>query len=97
MGWRCFSLVVVVLPLISGIVSAQLSGLPPDGERLKMQPPATGVRRDVPQAPFVVCGTLIVPTDSRIDPKIRIEPPKTNAEYTIRTLEPPICWPDSPR
>lgn len=46
-----------------------------------------------PQKPFVVCGTLIVPADPGMDPKIRVPPP-AGVEHTMRILIPPMCKPD---
>jgi hypothetical protein len=44
--------------------------------------------------PKVVCGMLIVPADPSLDPKMRIAPPQNpNVEYTIRTIDPPVCNP----
>ena len=48
------------------------------------------------EAPKVVCGTLIIPADPKIDPGINIDPYATRPDmrYTIRRLTPPICKPE---
>jgi hypothetical protein len=43
--------------------------------------------------PVVVSGTLIVPADPRIDPKIRVGPPEDGVTHTMRTMPPPRCEP----
>jgi hypothetical protein len=120
MGWRWFTLVALVLPLFSGVLSAQLlfernprqdpyqklfrdalpgqaAGSRRDDERLKALPSPL-VRRDArPGAPYVVCGTLIVPADPRVDPKIRVGPPDAQVDHTMRIIEPPICRAPEPR
>lgn len=62
-------------------------------------PPPGAMRPDraAKAGPRVVCGTTLVPGDSSIDPGIqaRVAPP--TARPTIRAVEPPICWPASPR
>jgi hypothetical protein len=41
--------------------------------------------------PKVVCGMIVIPADLSIDPKIRAELPKTDTQYTIRAVPPPVC------
>jgi hypothetical protein len=54
-------------------------------------PRAPLIVREAPQKPYVVCGTLIVPADASIDPKMRIVPPDSGVKHTMRTISPPIC------
>jgi hypothetical protein len=49
--------------------------------------------REAPQKPVVVCGTMILPADPRIDPKMRIAPPSDGADHKLHTITPPICKP----
>ena len=46
------------------------------------------------QKPSVVCGTLIVPADPAIDPKIKIAPRNDGVEHKLRIVTPPICKPE---
>jgi hypothetical protein len=47
-------------------------------------------------APEVRCGILVIPADPTIDPKIRVGPPPSTTEHTMRLLEPP-CPGSAPR
>jgi hypothetical protein len=55
-------------------------------------PPSTGPA--TPPAPKVVCGTLLVPADPAVDPKMRVRPPDTGVRYSGRTIAPPLCKPE---
>ena len=59
----------------------------------KTKPRATVIRRATPQKPFVVCGTLIVPADPKVDSKMRVAPPDDHVEHKLRIVTPPICKP----
>jgi len=59
----------------------------------KAKPRATVISRATPQKPFVVCGTLIVPADPKVDSKMRVGPPDDHVEHTLRIVRPPICKP----
>lgn len=41
--------------------------------------------------PRVVCGMTLIPAPN-VDPKMAIEPNTDSTRYTIRAIEPPICW-----
>ena len=43
--------------------------------------------------PKLVCGTLLIPGNARVDPKIRAEAPKTSTKFTMRGIQPRVCWP----
>ena len=43
------------------------------------------------QKPFVMCGTLVVPADPSVDPKIRVGPREDGVWDTIRVVPPPAC------
>jgi hypothetical protein len=43
--------------------------------------------------PKVVCGMTIIPADPKFDPKMAIERKSDGTEYTMRTIDPPICNP----
>jgi hypothetical protein len=43
--------------------------------------------------PKVVCGMLLIPGDPSVDPGIRVERRDSDTKFTIRAIEPPICWP----
>lgn len=45
------------------------------------------------QAPRVVCGMTLVPTDPKLDPKIRRVPPQNGVKFSMKRLSPPICAP----
>lgn len=67
------------------------------GERGPVQRPTAplrGVSRRAPQKPTVVCGTMIVPADPTIDPKMRVKPPSQGVEHKLRIVKPPICKPE---
>ena len=42
-------------------------------------------------APRIVCGTLVIPADPNIDPKIFIERRPDDTHYTIRAIPAPVC------
>lgn len=44
--------------------------------------------------PKVICGMTIIPVDPNVDPRIRLDVPKTETKFTIRAVQPPICKPD---
>lgn len=44
--------------------------------------------------PRVVCGMTIVPVNPAIDAEIHLKRPDAGTEYTMRTLKPPMCWPE---
>jgi hypothetical protein len=56
-------------------------------------PPVRLIPRAAPPKPVVVCGTLIIPADPSIDPKIRVGPPDDGVDYKIRIVPPPVCRP----
>jgi hypothetical protein len=49
-----------------------------------------------PSKPTVVCGMTLIPTNPKIDPKIRVTPKADGTRYTIRAIEPPTCWVPTP-
>ena len=50
------------------------------------------------QRPRVVCGMTLLPANPAIDPKMAVEPRRDDTRYTIRAIEPPVCWiPESER
>ena len=51
----------------------------------------TGTR--APRKPIVACGTLVVPIDPRVDPKIRVGPRDEGVGHTMRVIPPPPCDP----
>jgi hypothetical protein len=46
--------------------------------------------------PRVVCGMTMIPGDPSIDPKMLVQPKSDGTKYTIRAIEPPICWSPTP-
>lgn len=60
----------------------------------KIRIPVRVISRATPQKPFVVCGTLIVPADPKVDPKMRVGPPDDGMDYKLRIVKPPICKPE---
>jgi hypothetical protein len=42
--------------------------------------------------PTVVCGMTVIPADPSIDPGIRFTPPKDTTTFTIRAVQPELCW-----
>ena len=58
-----------------------------------VQPRADVLSRVVPAKPTVVCGTVIVPADPSVDPKIRAPLPRNNQTFTMRSITPPVCKP----
>jgi len=44
-----------------------------------------------PQKPFVMCGTLVVPADPGVDPKIRVGPREDGVWDTMRVVKPRPC------
>lgn len=43
------------------------------------------------RAPKVACGTVMIPADERIDPRMRVGKPRDTTKYAIDAAEPPIC------
>src|SRR5262245_57793902 len=41
--------------------------------------------------PFMMCGTLVVPADPSVDPKIRVGPREDGVWDTMRVVKPPAC------
>ena len=41
--------------------------------------------------PRVVCGMTLIPAPN-VDPRMVLEPKTDDTRYTIRAIEPPICW-----
>ena len=67
---------------------------PPPARRLQtVQPRPAPAMPTVPARPAVVCGTLIVPADPSVDPKIRAPLPRNNQTFTMRSITPPVCKP----
>jgi hypothetical protein len=59
--------------------------------------PAPG-RRDTPAPesesrtkPKIACGMVMIPTDPAFDSRIRLEVPRSDTTYTIRSIPPPVC------
>jgi hypothetical protein len=53
------------------------------------------VQRSAPpptDKPRVVCGMTIIPVDPKTDPKMVLEPRTDSTRYTIRAIEPSVCW-----
>ena len=46
-----------------------------------------------PRNPVVACGTMVVPADPRVDPKIRVGPRDDGIGHTMRVIPPPPCEP----
>lgn len=46
------------------------------------------------QRPKVVCGILVIPADPSVDPRIQVEPPTRDTQFTIRAIQPSLCWPE---
>ena len=46
---------------------------------------------NTPQTPVVACGTLVVPSDPTVDPKIRVGPREDGVGHTMRVLPTPAC------
>ena len=105
MAVRLLPLVVTLLLVTSSVATAQLNYKPNPkkdpyrhlfAERERALKNALQAKvastRTVPK-PSVVCGTLIVPADPAIDPKMQIAPPNDGVEHKIRTVAPPICKP----
>jgi hypothetical protein len=40
---------------------------------------------------ILMCGTLVVPSDPSVDPKIRVGPREDGVAQTMRVLPPPAC------
>lgn len=60
----------------------------------KIVPEARAEARPPQSKPTVVCGTVIVPADPTIDPKIHAKRPDDRVRYTLRSVAPPICKPE---
>jgi hypothetical protein len=43
------------------------------------------------QKPFLMCGTLVVPSDPSVDLKIRVGPREDGVWHTMRVVPPPAC------
>ena len=56
--------------------------------------PASPQQREPEPRPKVVCGMVLIPADPSIDPRIRFEAPKRDTRFTIRAVQPPVCWPE---
>jgi hypothetical protein len=41
--------------------------------------------------PRVVCGMTLIPIDPNVDPKIYVEPRRSDTRYSIRAIPPPVC------
>jgi len=41
--------------------------------------------------PDIICGMKVFHTDPDTDAKIKVEPPKTGSEFSIRRLQPKVC------
>ena len=59
-----------------------------------VQPRPDVASRAVPAKPTVVCGTVIIPADPSVDPKIRAPLPRNNQTFTMRSVTPPVCKPE---
>jgi hypothetical protein len=57
-----------------------------DGSRRSAHAPAS-------PKPKVVCGMVIIPADPLLDPRMGVEPPNRDTRFTIRAVQPPVCWP----
>ena len=44
--------------------------------------------------PKVVCGMTIMPGDPNTDPGIHRNAPESETTFTIRAVQPPVCWPE---
>jgi hypothetical protein len=61
--------------------------------------PSAAVPKPAPDSsprPKVVCGMTMIPADPNIDPKMPAAPRSDGTNYTIRAVEPPICWSPTP-
>jgi hypothetical protein len=58
--------------------------------------PKTAVQPTQREKPRVVCGMTIIPAPN-VDPKMMVEPRTDSTRYTIRAIEPPICWSPDPK
>lgn len=41
--------------------------------------------------PRVVCGMTLIPIDPNVDPRIYVEPGRSDIRYSIRAIPPPVC------
>jgi hypothetical protein len=62
---------------------------PSSPPRLRASPPPANV---LPPPPTVVCGTRLIPGDSNVDARIHRRPGPGGPRYTMRAVEPPMCW-----
>ena len=51
--------------------------------------PESFVLRDKPR---VLCGMVLIPAYPTIDPKIIVKRQEPDTRFTIRAIEPPMCW-----
>jgi hypothetical protein len=73
--------------------------VPPKGQPLPVPPaeqPLTPNRAVTAPKPRVVCGMTLIPTDPKVDPKIASKPDAEKkgdgTKFTIRAVQPTICW-----
>jgi len=55
--------------------------------------PVRGLSAPLPGTgqPRVVCGMTLIPIDPSVDPKIYVEPRRSDTRFTIRAIPPPVC------
>lgn len=41
--------------------------------------------------PRVVCGMTVIPADPSIDPEMSADPRRSDTQYSMRTMQPPVC------
>jgi hypothetical protein len=80
--------------LLSAAAWAQTAGQPPGKAYRDLFPPrdlaaARPLASPAPEVPSK-CTIRVIPADPRVDPQIRIEPPR-EARYTLRVIPPPSC------
>ena len=46
------------------------------------------------QQPKRACGMVVIPADPSVDPRIQVEPPTRDTQFTIRAIQPSLCWPE---
>jgi hypothetical protein len=63
--------------------------------RVVEQEPARAAESAPLTKPTVVCGTLLVPADASVDPRMRVFRSKDDTTtYTIRAVKPTMCHPE---